>query len=106
VRDRYVIQVLLATFGFGLLLAIVAVLQTPDGSYLQSAHGSGEPTESRQGPAGAAPLQTTRAKNLADDFRAECEIPAKLIDDCPQPKAQKICQRTSAPHEKASTLAN
>jgi len=106
VRDRYVIQVLLATFGFGLLLAIVAVLQTPDRSYLQSAHGSGKPTESRQGPAGAVPPQATRAKHLAEDFRAECEIPAKLIDDCRQPKAQKICQRTSASHEKARTLAN
>lgn len=93
-RDRYVIQVLLATFGFGLLLAIVAVLQTPDGSYLQSAHGSGKPTESRQGPV------------LADDFRAECEMPAKVIDDCLQPKAQKICQKASASRKKARTLAN
>jgi hypothetical protein len=106
VRDRYVTQVLLATFGFGLLLAIVAVLQTPGESSLHDAQGLRGRSELRQGFAGAAPPQTTKPTDRGDDSNDECELPSKLIDDCTQPEPQKICQKTRSPHEKAITMAN
>ena len=106
VRNRYVRQVLLATFGFGLLLALVAVLQTPGALSLLGGDGSSKPAELRQGHAGTEPPQTTGTTHRAEDFKDDCDLPAKWIDDCPQPEPQKICQRTQAGHEKSKTLVN
>jgi hypothetical protein len=107
VRDRYVTQVLLATFGFGLLLAVVAVLQTPGESSLRDAQGVRGRSELRQGLAvDAAPPQTTKPTHRADTSSAECELGSKVIDDCTPPEPQKICQRTRSSHEKTTTMAN
>ncbi|MBS1842461.1 MAG: hypothetical protein JSS69_08335 [Acidobacteria bacterium] len=107
VRNRYVTQVLLATFGFGLLLVVVAVLQTPGDPPLQNTRGSSRPLELRQSPAGAAtPPRTTGATRHRENLKADCDLPAKGVDDCPQPDPQKICERTSGSHEKEKALAN
>lgn len=76
-RDRYVLQVLLATLGTGVLMALIAVVETPrDGS--QSS---------------AVPTQTSEFKN-------ECALPFRTITDCPGTTSQATCVMGSTQNKK------
>jgi hypothetical protein len=78
VRDRYVLQVLLATAGCGLLLGVVAVVETPrDWSQpVSDAMAKSEVTASRSA-----------------DFRDEC-LPFGLSTEEAQPPAKQHCEET------------
>jgi hypothetical protein len=100
-RERYVQQVLLVTLGFGVLLGVIAVIDTPadwsqqiPGSALGTRAGA-EPRPSKTMAADATPRDA--------DFSDECAFPARIIRDCPQPEPQDACERTS--HKKSGTTA-
>ncbi|HJZ63889.1 MAG TPA: hypothetical protein VKD70_06200 [Candidatus Acidoferrum sp.] len=75
-RNRYVLQVLLATFGFGMILAVVAVLQTPAD---RATGASQKLLESPQCHGADPPDPAPKATPRRDDSKDDCEFPAELI---------------------------
>jgi len=80
VRDRYVLQVLLATLGSALLMALIAVVQTPADLW-QSA-----PT-----PGASARSDATSPRGAT--FKDECEFPFHPGADCPPESAKPACKK-------------
>src|SRR5215470_2749729 len=72
VRNRYVLQVLLATFGFGLILAVVAILQTPATWSQRGIGPSPVPVDSPQCHANKPPVLPQKATSRTDDLKDEC----------------------------------
>ena len=102
-RDRYVWQVLLVTLGFGVLLALIAVVDAPK-DWSQPIAGAARASEAAQ-PARSKPAVTHAAEPHGTDFKDECEFPARLINNCPKPEPQEICERTT-PHKRVGATAN
>jgi len=103
VRDRYVSQVLLVALGFGVLLALIAVVDAPK-DWSQPVAGAARVSEAAQ-PAISKPAGTKMAEPRGADFKDECEFPARLLHDCPQPEPQEICEKSGASVRKAGAAA-
>ena len=101
-RDRYVMQVLLVTLGFGVLLAMIAVVDAPR-DWSQPVTGT-LPEQAKSDPA-LSHAATTGATPRAADFKDECEFPARLIKDCPKPEPQEICEKSGASVKRAGAAA-
>jgi len=71
-RNRYVSQVLLATFGFGIVLAVIAVLQTPAD---RATGASQKLLESPQCHAAGPPAPASKPMPRTDDSKDDCEFP-------------------------------
>jgi hypothetical protein len=99
-RERYVLQVLLVTLGFGVLLAAIAVVDAPS-DWSQQMPGSAPGSRA----AGEQLRSTSTATPRAADFKDECEFPARLVLDCPQPEPHEACERTSPSHKESGTTA-
>lgn len=79
-RNRYVLQVLLATFGFAMVLAVIAVLETPADRPLQGT-GARRSVESPQCHTTEPPAHTPKTAPRTNDFKGDCDFPAQLISD-------------------------
>ena len=77
-RDRYVLQVLLATAGCGLLLGVIGVIDTHN--------------EESQ-PVRDAMTNSVEAASRFADFRDEC-LPFGLTAEEAQPPAKQHCEET------------
>jgi len=77
VRNRYVSQVLLATFGFGIILAVIAALQTPAGRPVDGAGASRKLIESPQCHAVDPPAP--KAAPGTHDSKADCDFSFEQI---------------------------
>jgi hypothetical protein len=77
-RNRYVWQVLLATLGFGMLLAAIAVVQTPAD---RPFHGAGASRETAKSPQchESDPAPPPKASPKTDDLQNDCDFPRHLI---------------------------
>ena len=73
-RNRYVSQVLLATLGFGMLLAVIAVIQTPADRSPQKSDTPSKTADSPPCHAGVPPAHTPNTTPRTDDFNDECEF--------------------------------
>ena len=80
-RNRYVLQVLLATFGFAMVLAVIAVLQTPAD---RPPAETGIPRKSSESPQCRLNEPTAPCPKTApriDDSKGDCDFPARLINN-------------------------
>jgi len=74
VRDRYVLQVLLATLGCGLLMAVIALVETPSDFWQRADNATAgasprvEPVRSKAALIDATPPRVA-------DFKDECDLP-------------------------------
>ena len=77
-RNRYVWQVLSATLGFGLLLAVIAVVQTPADRPM---HGSDPSRETAEEPRchESDPPPPPKAPPKTDDLQNDCDFPRHAI---------------------------
>ena len=73
-NKRYVSQVLLATFGFGVILAVIAALQTPADRPQPGTGASRTLTESPLCHAADSSTPTPKATTPTDDFKDDCEF--------------------------------
>jgi hypothetical protein len=73
-NKRYISQVLLATFGFGIILAVIAALQTPADRPLGGTGASRSLTESPLCHAADSSTATPKATPPTDDFKDDCEF--------------------------------
>jgi len=95
VRDRYVLQVLLATLGCGLLMAVIALVETPSDFWQRADNATAgasprvEPVRSKAALIDATPPQVA-------DFKDECDLPFHSKADCPDEPAQPACDRVNA----------
>jgi hypothetical protein len=80
-RNRYVWQVLSATLGFGILLALIAVVQTPADRLMHEADPSGVTAEAprchESDPPAPAPVPKAAPKT--DDLENDCDFPRHAI---------------------------
>jgi hypothetical protein len=74
VRNRYVLQVLLATFGFGIILAVIAGLQTPTDRPLEGTGASRISVDSRQCHAADPPDAASKTAPQTDDSKDDCDF--------------------------------
>jgi len=79
VRNRYVLQVLLATFGFGIILAVIAALQNPADRSLEGTGATRRLAESPQCHPADPPTQAPKSAPRTDDLKDDCEFPTQLI---------------------------
>lgn len=80
-RNRYVLQVLLATFGFAMVLAVIAVLETPADRSPRATDAPSAPAELRLCSTSKPSAHTPKTTPRTDDFRDECDFPAQPISD-------------------------
>ena len=92
VRNRYVLQVLLATFGFAMVLAVIAVLETPADRPQRATDAPRAPAELRLCRAGEPSVHTPKTTPRTDDFKADCDFPAQLISDKAQSEPHCVRQ--------------
>ena len=82
-RNRYVWQVLSATLGFGLLLALIAVVQTPADRPMHGADPSSETAEEprchESDPPAPVPVPVPKAAPQTDDLQNDCDFPRHAI---------------------------
>lgn len=81
VRNRYVTQVLLATFGFGILLGIVAFVQTPADPSRQVVHPSRESSGSPQCRLDEPPAPCPESAPRKVESKGDCDFPARLFNN-------------------------
>jgi hypothetical protein len=98
VRERYVWQVLLVTLGFGVLLAVFAVVDTPRDAFQSlAAHPYVAPTsDSIRGRPEGTLGRTTRFV----DFSDECDLPSFFAPKA-LPSSTPECDTTVSPHHRA-----
>jgi len=97
-RDRYVLQVLLVTLGFGVLLAVIAVVDTPNDAFRPIAaapYGVPGPSEQIRGNNAKSPQQAPTAV----DFRDECNLFFRFATQTETPPKQE-CDTSTSPHKK------
>jgi hypothetical protein len=82
VRERYVLQVLLVTVGFGLLLGVFAIVATPgDQSQPICDHPMAKPDES-----------ALRVADLKDD----CSLPFRITAEETEGRGKQDCEKTDS----------
>jgi len=81
VRNRYVSQVLLATFGFGVLLGVIAVVQTPADWSRQGTHASSRPADSSQCQLSRPPTPCAETAPRVHQSNGDCDFPARLMNN-------------------------
>ena len=91
-RNRYVLQVLLATFGFAMVLAVIAVLETPADWSPRASDPPRAPAELRLCSTGEPSAHAPNTAARTDNFRDECEFPVQPISDRAQSKAHCVSQ--------------
>jgi hypothetical protein len=74
-RNRYVWQVLSATLGFGLLLALIAVVQTPADRQMRGTDPSGETAQEPRCHESDPPAPAPKAPPKTDDLQNDCDFP-------------------------------
>ena len=81
VRERYVLQVLLVTVGFGLLLGVFAVVETPD---------------DQSQPVCEIIAKPDAATVRVADFQDECSWPFLLRAEESEHQAKQDCEKTNS----------
>src|SRR5215813_3643559 len=97
VRERYVLQVLVVTLGFGVLLAVFAVIDTPRDAFQPlGAHRYVAPsTDSIPAKPEGITGRTTRFV----DFSDECDLPS-LFAPKALPSSAPECDTADSPHHR------
>jgi hypothetical protein len=90
VRNRYVWQVLLATFGFAMVLAVIAVMETPADWPPRATDAQRAPAELRLCSTNKPSAHSPSAAAQTDSFRDKCKFPARPISDKAQSQAQCV----------------
>ena len=81
-RNRYVLQVLLATFGFAMVLAVIAVLETPADWSPRASDPPRAPAELRLCGTSEPSAHATKTTPRTNDSKDECVLPTQSGPPC------------------------